>query len=73
MNTILFGGATIFSALFALWYVYSLCRGVVPFSKKAKEAKLRKAVLSEARTFVLSYEDLPAYSETNKRGACFCK
>ena len=62
MNTILFGGATIFSALFALWYVYSLCRGVVPFSKKAKEAKLRKAVLTEARTFVLSYEDLPAYS-----------
>jgi signal peptidase I len=68
MNTILFGGATIFSALFALWYVYSLCRGVVPFSKKAKEAKLRKAVLTEARTFVLSYEDLPAYSAGGEHG-----
>jgi signal peptidase I len=68
MNTVLFGGATILSALFVLWCAYSLCRGVVPFSKKAREAKLRKAVLSEARTFMLSYEDLPDYREGGAHG-----
>ncbi len=68
MNTVLFGGATISSVLFALWCVYSLCRGVVPFSKKAKEVKRRKAVLTKARKFVLSYEDLPAYSAGGEHG-----
>ena len=68
MNTILFGGATILSVFFARWCVYSLCMGLVPFSRKAKEAKLRKAVLAGARTFVLSYEDLPDYREGGARG-----
>ncbi len=35
----------------------------IPFTKAAKAKKEAKAILSAARTFVLSYEDLPAYRE----------
>ena len=35
----------------------------IPFTKAAKEKKEAKVVLSAARTFVLSYEDLPAYRQ----------
>ena len=33
----------------------------LPFTRAAKEKKEAKVVLAAARTFVLSYEDLPAY------------
>ena len=33
----------------------------IPFTKAAKEKKVAKTILSAARVFVLSYEDLPAY------------
>ena len=33
----------------------------LPFTAAAKAKKEAKAVLAAARTFVLSYEDLPAY------------
>ena len=35
----------------------------LPFTRAAKEKKEAKAVLAAARTFVLSYEDLPAYRD----------
>ncbi len=64
MTTVLCGGATILSAAAAVfWGIGSLCRGEIPFSRKAKENKAAKAVLGAARTFILSYEDLPAYRE----------
>ena len=57
------GGATIFSVVFVLWCIWSLCKGEIPFSKAAKRKKATKAVLGAARTFILSYEDLPAYRD----------
>ena len=69
MSTMLFGGLTIFSALFVLWCLWSLCLGRVPFSAKAKRVKFEKSVLSAARTFILSYEDLPAYMDGGEHGA----
>lgn len=69
MTDVLFGGLTLFSVAFVLWCVWSLCKGEIPFSKKAQEAKAAKAVLGAARTFVLSYEDLPAYQAGGEFGA----
>ena len=53
--------ATVAGAIFVLWCLWSLCWGVVPFSAKAKRRKTEKAVFTAARTFILSYEDLPDY------------
>ncbi|MGN0847069.1 MAG: signal peptidase I [Kiritimatiellia bacterium] len=61
--------ATVCGALFALWCLWSLCWGVVPFTAAAKRRKEAKTVLTAARTFVLSYEDLPAYREGGEFGA----
>jgi len=68
MTETLFGGLTLFSIAFVVWCVWSLCRGEIPFSKAAKEAKATKALLGTARTFVLSYEDLPAYQAGGEFG-----
>ena len=69
MTDMLYGGLTIFSALFVVSCLWSLCRGVVPFTKKAAAAKAAKTVLGAARTFILSYEDLPAYGPGGEFGA----
>lgn len=41
---------------------------VLPFTKAAKAKKEAKAVLAAARTFILSYEDLPDYREGGSFG-----
>lgn len=60
---------TVGGAIFVLWSLWSLCWGVVPFSAKAKRRKETKMVLTAARTFILSYEDLPAYGDGGEFGA----
>ena len=65
----LYAALTVGSAVFALWCLWSLCWGVVPFTAKAKARKERKTVLNAARTFLLSYEDLPAYRDGGECGA----
>ena len=65
----LYAALTVGSAVFALWCLWSLCWGVVPFTAKAKARKERKTVLNAARTFLLSYEDLPAYRDGGEFGA----
>ena len=60
---------TVGSAMFVLWSAWSLCRGEIPFSAKAKRRKAEKAAFNAARTFVLSYEDLPAYQAGGEFGA----
>ncbi len=59
---------TVGGAGFLLWCLWSLCCGVVPFSGKARTRKETKAVLGAAQTFILSYEDLPAYQAGGARG-----
>ena len=61
--------ATVGGAGFLVWCLWSLCWGVVPFTAKAQRRKETKAVLGAARTFILSYEDLPAYREGGEFGA----
>ena len=68
MLSMLCPAATIGSAVFVLWCLWSLCHGVVPFSAKAKRRKLEKTVFNAAKTFILSYEDLPAYREGGEFG-----
>ena len=65
----LYAALTVGAAVFALWCLWSLCWGVVPFTAKAKARKERKTVLNAARTFLLSYEDLPAYRDGGECGA----
>ena len=65
----LYAALTVGSAVFTLWCLWSLCWGVVPFTAKAKARKERKTVLNAARTFLLSYEDLPAYRDGGECGA----
>ena len=65
----LYAALTVGSAVFVLWCLWSLCWGVVPFTAKAKARKERKTVLNAARTFLLSYEDLPAYRDGGECGA----
>ena len=60
--------ATVGGAGFLVWCLWSLCWGVVPFTAKAQRRKETKAVLGAARTFILSYEDLPAYREGGEFG-----
>ena len=69
MTDMIYGGLTIFSIVFVLWCIWSLCRGEIPFSKKAAAAKQAKTVLGAAYTFLLSYEDLPAYQAGGEFGA----
>ena len=59
----LFAAATIGVVFFAIWFFWSLLWGNVPFSAKARQRKERKIVLGAAQTFILSYEDLPAYRD----------
>lgn len=59
----LFAAVTLFGVLFVLWCLWSLMCGTVPFSAKARQKKERKLVLGAAQTFILSYEDLPAYRD----------
>ena len=65
----LYAALTVGSAVFALWCLWSLCWGVVPFTAKAKARKERKTVLNAARTFLPSYEDLPAHRDGGECGA----
>ena len=60
--------ATVGGALFLAWCLLSLCRGVVPFTARARRLKETKAALAAARTFILSYEDLPAFREGGASG-----
>ncbi len=60
---------TVGGAVFVVWCLWSLCWGVVPFTEKAKRKKVAKTVLGAARTFILSYEDLPAYRDGGEFGA----
>ena len=64
----LYAAATVGGAVFAVWYLWNLCWGVVPFTAKAKAKKERKTVLTAARTFILSYEDLPVYRDGGVNG-----
>ena len=41
----------------------------LPFTKAARAAKEAKTVLTAAKTFILSYEDLPDYREGGRHGA----
>ena len=59
----LFAAATIGLTFFALWCLWSLMWGSVPFSAKARRRKEQKIVLGAAQTFILSYEDLPSYRD----------
>ena len=59
----LFAAATIGVVFLAIWCLWSLMWGVVPFTAKARRKKERKIVLNAAQTFVISYEDLPAYRD----------
>ena len=59
----LFAAATLGLTFFVLWCLWSLFWGVVPFSAKARRRKEEKVVLGAAQTFLLSYEDLPAYCD----------
>ena len=59
----LFAAVTLFGVFFVLWYLWSLMWGTVPFSAKARQKKEQKLVLGAAQTFILSYEDLPAYRD----------
>ena len=59
----LFAAGTIGVTLFAVWCLWSLMWGNVPFTAKARQKKERKIVLGAAQTFLLSYEDLPAYRD----------
>ena len=51
---------------FVIWYLWSLLWGTVPFTAKARQQKEQKIVLGAARTFLLSYEDLPDYCAEGK-------
>ena len=57
----LFAAATIGAVFFVVWCLWSLLWGIVPFTAKARQRKVQKIVLGAAQTFILSYEDLPAY------------
>ncbi len=59
----LFAAATLGAVFFVLWVLWSLMWGTVPFTEKARRRKEAKIVLGAARTFILSYEDLPAYRD----------
>ena len=59
----LFAAVTLFGVFFVLWCLWSLMWGTVPFSAKARQKKEQKLVLGAAQTFILSYEDLPAYRD----------
>ena len=59
----LFAAVTLFGVFFVLWCIWSLMWGTVPFSAKARQKKEQKLVLGAAQTFILSYEDLPAYRD----------
>lgn len=64
----LYPAITVGGAIFVVWYIWNLCWGVVPFTAKARAQKERKTVLTAARTFILSYEDLPAYRDGGSFG-----
>ena len=51
---------------FVIWCLWSLLWGTVPFTAKARQQKEQKIVLGAARTFLLSYEDLPDYCADGK-------
>ena len=59
----LFAAGTIGVTFFVIWCLWSLMWGNVPFSAKARQKKEQKVVLGAAQTFILSYEDLPAYRD----------
>ncbi len=59
----LYAAATLGVVFFVLWVLWSLMWGTVPFTEKARRQKEAKIVLGAARTFILSYEDLPAYRD----------
>ena len=59
----LFAAATLGVTFFMIWCLWSLMWGNVPFSAKARKRKEQKIVLGAAQTFILSYEDLPAYRD----------
>lgn len=73
MSDMIYGGLTIGSVVFVLWCIWSLCKGEIPFSQKAKDAKTAKTVLGAARTFILSYEDLPAYRDGGANASALAK
>ena len=59
----LFAAGTLGVTFFVIWCLWSLMWGNVPFSAKARQKKEQKVVLGAAQTFILSYEDLPAYRD----------